>query len=237
MARRKRKTSRIYAISLGAHLLVGGAIAIIPKEQLREVVAIALNEAPPPKDDKPPPPPPPKPAAAAPDRPARTARAPRAAAAEAPEPAANNDNARAAFTDLGLTLDSNSSDGLAVPIAPKVVAAVAPPPAPAKPKVLVAKRTESECLETLVKPRPLALVKPTYTDDARRARVEGRVRIELAVDDHGQVTNVKLLDGLGHGLDEAALAAARDLRFAPATHCKKPVSSPFVIAMRFVLGS
>jgi protein TonB len=237
MARRKRKLSRIYVISLVAHLLVGGAIALIPQEQLREVVAIALNEAPKPKE-APPPPPPPKPAAAAADRPARTARAPRAAAAEAPGPSAADNAARsAAFTDLGLTLDSSSSDGLAVPVAAKVVA---PPPAPAvptKPKILVAKRTEPECIEPLVKPRPLALVRPSYTEDARRARVEGRLRVELAVNDQGVVTQAKILDSLGHGLDEAALAAARDLRFAPATQCRKPVSSPFVIAMRFQLGS
>jgi protein TonB len=63
------------------------------------------------------------------------------------------------------------------------------------------------------------------------------VRIELAVNDQGVVTSAKVLDSLGHGLDEAALAAARELRFAPAMHCKKPVSAPFVIAMRFQLGS
>jgi protein TonB len=236
MARRKRKTSRIYVISLLAHLLVGGAIAMIPQERLREVVAIALNEAPPPKQDQPPPPPP-KPAPQAADHPARVARAPRTAAAEAPAPAADNNARGAAFTDLGLTLDSSSSDGIAVPIAAKVLAPVAPPPVMSKPKLLVAKRTEPECLEALVKPRPLALVRPSYTEAARRARVEGRLRIELAVNEQGVVTNAKVLDSLGHGLDEAALSAARDLRFAPATHCRKPVSSPFVIAMRFVLGS
>jgi protein TonB len=236
MARRKRKTSRIYAISLAAHLLVGGAIAMIPQERLREVVAIALNEAPPPKQDQPPSPPP-KPAAKAADRPARAARAPRAAPAESPATAAENNARGAAFTDLGLTLDSSSSDGIAVPMAAAIVAPVAPPPVVSKPKLLIAKRTEPECIEPLVKPRPLALVRPSYTEDARRARVEGRLRIELAVDDQGVVTSAKVLDSLGHGLDEAALAAARDLRFAPATHCKKPVSSPFVIAMRFQLGS
>lgn len=237
MARRKRKLSRIYVISLVAHLLVGAAIALIPQEQLREVVAIALNEAPPPKKAAPPAPPPRPAAAAAADRPARAPRAPRTAA-EPPAPTAADNSARAAaFTDLGLMLDSSSSDGVAVPVAPKVAAPAPPPAVATKPKLLIAKRTEPECIEALVKPRPLALVRPAYTEDARRARVEGRLRIELAVDDRGVVTNAKVLDRLGHGLDEAALAAARDLRFAPATHCKKAVSAPFVIAMRFQLGS
>jgi protein TonB len=236
MARKKRKLSRIYIISLAAHLLVGAAIALIPQEQLREVVAIALNEAPPPKKEaaRPPTPRPAEPAAG---RPARAARLQRMAAAE-PAAAADSSARGATFTDLGLTLDSSSSDGLAVPVAARTVAP--PPLAPVmmtKPKLLVAKRIAPDCLEALVKPRPLALVRPSYTEEARRARVEGRLRIELAVDDHGLVTNAKVLDGLGHGLDEAAVAAARELRFAPATHCNRPVSAPFVIAMRFVLGS
>jgi protein TonB len=237
MARRQRKLSRIYVISLAAHAAVGVALAVIPQEQLREVVAIALNEAPPPKKE-PPPPPPPKPAPPS-EQPARARRAPRAAPVEAPAAAAaENDVKPGAFQDLGLVLDSSSSDGIAVPIAAKVVAPVdKPAPVVAKPKILVAKRTAPECLEALVKPRPLQLVRPAYTDDARRARVEGRIRIELAVNDQGVVISAKVLESLGHGLDEAALAAARDLRFAPATHCKKPVSAPFVIAMRFQLGS
>ena len=236
MARRKRKISRIYVISLLAHLLVGGALALIPKEKLREVVAIALNEAPPKKDE---PPPPPKAAPKPVDRPARSARAPRTVASDTPQPSAASAAAASNFTNLGLTLDSSSSDGLAVPVAAAKIEAPAPKPAPVviKPKLLVAQRNEPECTESVVKPRPLSLVRPSYTDDARRARVEGRVRIELSVDDQGMVTAARVLDGLGHGLDEASLGAARALRFSPATQCKRAVSAPFVIAMRFVLGS
>src|SRR5262249_52105010 len=113
----------------------------------------------------------------------------------------------AAFQNLGLTLDSSSADGLAVPVAPRV-AAIAPPPAPPKPKVLVPRTNEAACNEDLVKARPLDLVRPSYTDEARRAGVQGRVRIELAVNDHGEVTDAHVLDGLGYGLDEVALEAA-----------------------------
>lgn len=41
--------------------------------------------------------------------------------------------------------------------------------------------------------------------------------------------------GLGYGLDEAALEAAKRAAFEPATRCGKPVSATFVIAMRFSL--
>jgi protein TonB len=65
--------------------------------------------------------------------------------------------------------------------------------------------------------------------------VEGKVRVRVSIDENGSVTGVELVSGLGHGLDEAALGAARSARFEPATRCGKPVASSFVIAMRFVL--
>lgn len=235
MARRKKKISPIFAISLGVHLAVGAALALIPQERLREVVAIAMNEAP--KPDKKPEPPKPPPHAA--ERPAArpAGHAPRSAAA--PQPAAAPTQA-AAFTDLGLTLDSSSSDGLAVniaPVAPKPSAVVAPAVALVKPKVLVARKTEPECTEAILKARPLNVVRPAYTAEARRARVEGRVRVELTVDEQGAVTGARVVESLGYGLDEAAIAAAKTLRFAAATRCGRPVAAPFVIAMRFLLGT
>jgi protein TonB len=221
----------VYVISLAVHLAAGGVLALVPQKKLREVVAIALNE-PPPKDEKKAEPPKPQPHpvehAAHAHHVARAEPAPAAAAPEASD--------TPSFNNLGLTLDSSSSDGLAVRVAPPP-----PPPAPVappKPKLLLAHKPEPECSdESLHKARPLGVVRPSYTDEARRARVQGRVRIELAVDDQGQVSDARVLDGLGYGLDEAALEAARRLRFAPALRCNRPVSGPFVIAMRFVLGT
>jgi hypothetical protein len=45
------------------------------------------------------------------------------------------------------------------------------------------------------------------------------------------------MSGLGYGLDEAAIAAAKNLRFAAATAGGRPIASHFILAMRFVLGS
>jgi protein TonB len=235
VARRKKKLSPIFVVSLGAHLAVGAALALIPQERLREVVAIAMNEPPKPEKKPEPPKPPAHPAERPAARPA--GRAPRSAPAAEPAPESATQNA--AFTDLGLTLDFSSSDGLAVNIAraaPKPSAA-APAATVIKPKLLVAKKTESECTEALIKARPLGVVRPSYTDEARRARVEGRVRVQLTVNEQGEVTDAHVLEHLGHGLDEAAIAAAKNLRFAAATQCGRPVTAPFVIAMRFLLGT
>jgi protein TonB len=228
MARRKPR-STVYWISVGAHVALGAAVALIPQQKLREVVAIALSEVAP-KNDKAPPPKPPAHSEQRPGRaPSAAARAPVAQPVAATQPAA--------FADLGISLDSSSSDGLAVPVAPKVAA---PPPsalapAPAKPKVLVAQKTE--CREDLIKATPEAVVRPSYPAQALAAKVEGKVRLELVVDEQGAVKNARVLRGLGYGLDEAALAAAQRTRFRPATRCAQPVAAPFVIAVRFVLSA
>jgi len=231
MTRRKSKRSPVFVVSVVAHLAVGAVLALIPQEKLREVVAIALNEAP--EKEKKPEPPKPEPHR---QRPASTAgRNVRPAAARA-EPAATAAQAPI-FTDIGLALDSSSSDGLAVNIAPPVAAPQPVIAAPARPKVLMARATEHVCTEELVKARPLAMVRPGYTDQARRARAQGRVRIQLTVNERGEVESARVLSGLGYGLDEAAIAAAHRLHFTPATRCGRAVSAPFILAMRFVLGT
>lgn len=233
MARRKKRFSPILVVSVVAHVGVVFALAFIPQDKLREVVGIALNEAP--KEEKKPEPPKPPPRAAEPAQP----RAPRAPRAAAPQAAAASNGNPSSFQDLGLTLDSASSDGLAVNMAPAAAPkpVEAPPPAPPKPKVLAAKKAAPEQAGPPPKPTPRTIVKPTYTDAARRARVQGRVRLELSVNEQGEVTSAKVLEGLGYGLDEAAIAAAKNLRFTAAMQGGRPIASRFILAMRFVLGS
>jgi len=229
MARRKKQRSVVYIVSVGAHLLVGAVLVLIPQDKLREVVAIALNEAK--KEEKKPEPP--KPPEHPPEHRARTPG--HAARSNGPAPVAANNNP-AAFADIGVALDSSSLDGIAVNVAPPAAAFVAPPVAAPKPKVLTAqKRTEVECSEDIIKARPVAVVKPSYTEEARHARIEGRVRLELLVNEQGEITSVRVVSGLGYGLDEAALAAAQRLHFTPATRCGRAVAAPFFLFMRFAL--
>lgn len=57
---------------------------------------------------------------------------------------------------------------------------------------------------------------PVYTDEARKLRIEGEVLVEVVFRASGQVQTVRVVKGLGHGLDEAALHAAEQIRFKPA---------------------
>src|SRR6185436_6174846 len=119
--------------------------------------------------------------------------------------------------------------GIVVNVAPRPTAAPVIAATPVKPKVLVAHRAKATCTEEIVKARLVStsMIRPSYTDSARHARVQGRVRIELLVNEAGEVVRARVLEGLGYGLDEAALGAARRLRFNPATACNKPVAAPF----------
>jgi protein TonB len=91
------------------------------------------------------------------------------------------------------------------------------------------------CDDPPAKPKPISVPQPGYTDDAQAAAIEGKVRVQLTVDESGKVVDVKLIAGLGHGLDEAALAAARRALFEPALHCGRPTQATFTISMRFKL--
>lgn len=84
-------------------------------------------------------------------------------------------------------------------------------------------------------PRLLREVKAAYTETARRAGVEGEVILEVVVRRDGSVSDIKLLQRLGHGLDERAVAAVRDWRFAPATRAGTHVDVVVEIAVEFRL--
>jgi periplasmic protein TonB len=58
--------------------------------------------------------------------------------------------------------------------------------------------------------------KPPYPEEAKKNEIEGTVVLKVTINDEGVVTDVKVLRGLGFGLDDAAAAAMRKHRFKPA---------------------
>src|SRR5262249_7511877 len=99
-----------------------------------------------------------------------------------------------------------------------------------------AKTKDDDCTAELVKPKALGAAVPQYTEEARSAGIEGRVRLQLTIDATGAVTEARVAQGLGHGLDQAAVAAAQRMKFTPGTRCGRAVAAPFSLSMRFVLG-
>ena len=58
---------------------------------------------------------------------------------------------------------------------------------------------------------------PQYTEDARRARIQGVVILEATIDREGDVVDIRILKGLPMGLDKSAVKTALEWRFKPAT--------------------
>lgn len=64
---------------------------------------------------------------------------------------------------------------------------------------------------------------PEYSEQARKAMLQGTVVLEVVVDTTGKTRNIKLLRSLGLGLDEEAIKAVEHWRFKPATKDGKPI--------------
>ena len=77
---------------------------------------------------------------------------------------------------------------------------------------------------------------PAYTDEARKLRLEGDVSVEIVFLASGSVRVVRVTNGLGHGLDEAAVRAAEQIRFKPAFQDGKPVDFPATVHIEFQLA-
>jgi TonB family protein len=76
-------------------------------------------------------------------------------------------------------------------------------------------------------------VKPDYTEEARRRSVEGEVVLEIVVRSDGTVGNVRVMRGLGAGLDQRAVEAVRQWRFSPARRQGTPVDVMVEVAVEF----
>jgi protein TonB len=87
----------------------------------------------------------------------------------------------------------------------------------------------------VVAPRLLKEVKGDYTDAARRSGVSGDVVLEIIVRRDGSVGDVRVLQGLAGGLNERAIQAVKQWRFAPATRHGAAVDVVVEVAMEFKL--
>ena len=94
-------------------------------------------------------------------------------------------------------------------------------PEPVRPALLAA--------EIISKP------KPAYTREARDLGLEGEVVLDVLFTASGDVRVLTVMRGLGHGLDEAAVRAAEQIRFRPAQRDGRPVDSRSVVQIIFRL--
>lgn len=86
-------------------------------------------------------------------------------------------------------------------------------------------------------PQLLRQVKPSYTSEAMRAKVQGVVLLECVVGTDGTVGNCSVERSLdsAFGLDQEAIRAARQWRFRPGTRMGEPVPVLVTIELTFTL--
>jgi len=87
-------------------------------------------------------------------------------------------------------------------------------------------------------PRLIKQVRPQYTAEAMRARIQGSVMVECVVNTDGTVSNARVIRSLDatFGLDQEAIKAAKQWLFAPGTRNGEPVPVMVSIELTFTLG-
>jgi periplasmic protein TonB len=212
------------AVSLLAHgLFARGVERLPPRAPVPASRTVEVRLTPPPEPE--PPPPEPEPAVAelpsveARPRPPTPVRSRTQKPSDRPTPPTERPATDGPTSDVpvyGVTMQSTSQGGSgpAVPVGnttltkptaarPGPTADVLPLPPPVD-DVLVSKM-----------PLPLGRCSGTYTEAARAAGVEGVVVLDLVVGEDGRARDVKVIEGLGHGLTASAVAAVKACRFTP----------------------
>lgn len=73
-------------------------------------------------------------------------------------------------------------------------------------------------------PQVLQKVKPAYSSEAKKNGVEGKIVLSAVFGKDGTITDIRILYGLGYGLDEEAVKAASLIKFTPGEKDGKPVN-------------
>jgi protein TonB len=238
------------AISVAVHAAFARSLEFLPAQPLAsapqrvEVRIVTPPEPEPPKlEPEPPKPEPPKPE----PKPApKIQQAPRPSSApptpEPPKPSETPPSPNPTTSDepeFGVNMESTSSagNGPAVPIghpggSRQATGGGTPPPGP---KTDAAAPVPDYAVTT--PPLPQGRCAGAYTDEARAAGIEGVVVLDLVVGEDGRVRDIDVTQKLGHGLDQAAIAALRACKFTPGeTDGKRVAVKVHGFKIRFVLN-
>jgi TonB family protein len=105
---------------------------------------------------------------------------------------------------------------------------------PAPPTVQA--RAAAPAPERIVPAEILSKPVPIYTQEARSQKIEGEVLLEVVFEASGKIHVLRVVRGLGHGLDDAAVHAAEQIRFKPALKDGQPSDSTALVHIIFQLA-
>jgi TonB family protein len=138
----------------------------------------------------------------------------------------------------GVVVSTGFGGGTAVPdTRPRVTGTVqssgfasADVPAPPTVHSLPAETVKVLPAEILSKPTPI------YTQEARNLKIEGEVLLEVVLEASGKLRVLRVVHGLGHGLDDNAVKAAEQIHFKPAVKDGQPTDSTVVVHIIFQMA-
>ena|GEM_PF-1394411 len=104
-------------------------------------------------------------------------------------------------------------------------------------KSLERARPEKSVQKPISLPRIYRIPRPEYTPEALRNKVEGVIKVEVLFGSDGTIQQALVVRGLGFGLDEEALKAAKEIKFKPGEVDGKPVSMWIGVQLTFSLPS
>ena len=105
---------------------------------------------------------------------------------------------------------------------------------------VVAAQPKTKTVAAVVNTLPVEITykpRPVYTEEGRQLKIEGEVLLEVVFTANGQIRIVKVVRGLGHGLDESAVRAAEKIQFKPALKDGHPADFEAVLHIEFLLAS
>ena len=76
---------------------------------------------------------------------------------------------------------------------------------------------------------------PAYSEEARKAKIQGTVVLYIEIDPRGQAQNIRVRQSIGFGLDERAIESVGHWRFRPAYRNGKPVPAAALVEVNFRL--
>jgi TonB family protein len=106
--------------------------------------------------------------------------------------------------------------------------------------VVTSSQPKTKSAEPVVNTLPVEITfkpRPVYTDEGRQLKIEGEVLLDVVFSATGQIHIVKVVHGLGHGLDESAVRAAQKIQFKPALKDGHPADFEAVLHIEFQLAS
>jgi TonB family protein len=85
-------------------------------------------------------------------------------------------------------------------------------------------------------PEVLSEPRPQYTQEARQLRIQGEITLQVRFGIDGKVEVLRVVSGLGHGLDQEAALVAEQIRFKPAVKDGQPTDHITYIHILFQLA-